>query len=101
MPTEGERVLRNYNAQIKQVDICIVTKTEKLPVNLRNAIDRLPAHSVIVETSTPLGLARMRAIRRVSTEWFVFLDDWVLIDLLGFMVRAGDILDRFKHHFVK
>ena len=39
----------------------------------------IPIRELVVETSTPLGLARMRAISRVKTPIFAFVDDDVEI----------------------
>ena len=62
------------------VDVCIVTKN---PEKVLGLIEKLRKSSfvnkIIIETSIPLGLARMRAIRKVSTEWFLFLDDDIII----------------------
>jgi len=40
----------------------------------------IPVNNLIIETSTPLALARMRSIQKVKTEWFAFIDDDVEID---------------------
>lgn len=61
-----------WNQNFK-IDVCIVTK--KSISDYRNAIKNAPINKVIVEKSEPLGLARMRAIQKVETEWFAFIDD--------------------------
>jgi len=57
------------------LDVCVVTKTGRLPIGL----ERIPVRRVIVETSKPLGVARQRAIQKVETLWFAFVDDDVHI----------------------
>lgn len=63
-----------------KIDVCIVTKS---PENAQSMLSRLRkasfTNSIIIETSTPLGLARMRAIQKVTTEWFVFFDDDIVV----------------------
>ena len=60
------------------LDICLVTKNGVTSIKGLNSI---PENRLIVETSTPLALARMRAIQRVKTEWFAFIDDDVEISV--------------------
>lgn len=60
------------------LDICLVTKKGVTSIKGLNSI---PENRLIVETSTPLALARMRAIQRVKTEWFAFIDDDVEISV--------------------
>jgi len=55
-----------------KVDVCIVTKEKKALRLIKKLRKCSFTNRIIVETSTPLGLARMRAIRKVSTEWFLF-----------------------------
>jgi len=50
-------------------------KLESLKHNLGN----LPFNQLIIETSKPIGLARFKAIQRVTTEWFAFIDDDITI----------------------
>jgi len=38
-------------------------------------MDYVPLNNLIVETSSPLGQARARAISKVETSWFAFIDD--------------------------
>lgn len=56
---------RNYSNEIK----------ERFEQNIRS----LPVANVIIETSSPLGMATMGAIRNVQTEFFVAFDDDVII----------------------
>jgi glycosyltransferase involved in cell wall biosynthesis len=59
---------------VGKLDICVVTKN----VLTQEWLDRLrylPVNRLIVERTKPLGLARMRAIQKVTTPWFIFLDD--------------------------
>ena len=55
-----------------KVDICLVTKNGMSSIK---GIEHVPLANLIVETSSPLGLARQKAIQNVSTEWFAFVDD--------------------------
>lgn len=57
---------------MKPVDVCLVTKNGATTIG---GISHIPVHDLIVETSRPLGLARRKAISKVSTEWFAFIDD--------------------------
>jgi hypothetical protein len=59
---------------IEEVDVVCVCREEPKDSWWDN-IERVPARHVVLETSTPLSLARCRAIRRVKTPWFVFIDD--------------------------
>ncbi len=58
------------------IDVVVCTKDGKTPKGLYN----LPLANLIVETSKPLGWARKRAIEKVDTDWFAFIDDDVEID---------------------
>jgi len=60
-----------------KVDVVVVTKDPNYV--LPNELGGIPVHDVIVETSTPLAKARQRAIRRVTTDWFVFVDDDIIL----------------------
>jgi glycosyltransferase involved in cell wall biosynthesis len=63
-----------------KVDIVVVSKHPVTATrNLWICDGGIPINKVIVETSTPLAKARQRAIRRVSTDWFVFLDDDIIL----------------------
>jgi hypothetical protein len=53
----------------------VVTKNGKIPKGLEN----IPMNKLIVETSTPIGLARKRAIEQVTTRLFAFIDDDMII----------------------
>ena len=61
-----------------KVDVCLVTKN-KVSENVLPILNYVPMNNLIVERSKPLGYARMKAIERVKTEWFVFIDDDVYI----------------------
>ncbi|MDH5687533.1 MAG: glycosyltransferase [Candidatus Bathyarchaeota archaeon] len=58
------------------IDVCFVTKNSGSKLS---GLEYLPVNHLIVETSKPLALARMRAIQKVTTEWFAFIDDDVRI----------------------
>jgi len=62
-----------------KIDVCLVTKKSKIPQWWLKNLERVPLNNLIVETSTPLAMARMRAIQKVQTEWFAFIDDDVVI----------------------
>lgn len=59
-----------------KIDICLVTKND---IDSIKGIKYIPVNKLIIERSEPLGLARMRAIKKVSTEWFAFIDDDFII----------------------
>lgn len=68
------------NIEQMKVDVCIVTKNvENLSPRLLDKIHKLPLNKLIIETSRPLGMARQRAISQVETDWFLFIDDDVII----------------------
>jgi hypothetical protein len=54
-----------------KIDICIVTKEGRRPKGL----EYIPINNIIVETSKPIGIARMKAIEKVTTPIFAFIDD--------------------------
>ena len=58
------------------IDVVVVTKDGTLPEGL----EHIPTNNLIIDTSKPLGWARQRAIQKVTTEWFAFIDDDVKID---------------------
>jgi len=64
------------------VDVCLVTKLQPpIPKWWQEQVARfLPLSRLIVSRSNPLGQARQQCIEKVNTEWFLFLDDDVLID---------------------
>lgn len=66
------------HVQIRELDVCLLTRHDPSPDWL-NRLSYLPLRKLIVETSSPLGLARMRAINKVETDWFVFIDDDVFL----------------------
>ena len=53
------------------IDVCVVTKNGILPKGLEN----IPYKNLIINTSVPLGRARMLAIQDVTLEFFAFIDD--------------------------
>jgi hypothetical protein len=56
---------------VNQIDVCVVTRTGKLP----SGLSFIPKNNLVIETSRPLGLARQKAIAKVRTGWFAFIDD--------------------------
>jgi|GEM_PF-3550107 len=69
-----------------QVDICVVTRKNG---NLPRGLENIPnIGNVLIETSTPLGEARRRAITRVKTEWFMFIDDDIILSPTTFTTLA-------------
>jgi len=54
-----------------KIDVCIVTKNNKMPKGLNN----IPINKIIVSNKYPLGKAREECISQVSTDWFAFIDD--------------------------
>lgn len=65
---------------IDKTDVCIVSKTGELPIGL----EHVPVNKLIIETSYPLGEARRKAISRVTTEYFAFIDDDIEISKFWF-----------------
>ncbi len=61
----------------RKLDVLIVTKNPELSEKFHSMINEseIPTNRIIVETSKPLGPARDRAIQKVTTERFVWLDD--------------------------
>ena len=53
------------------IDVCVVSRDRSLPKGL----EYVPASHLIIETSTPIGDARVAAISQVKTEVFAFIDD--------------------------
>jgi glycosyltransferase involved in cell wall biosynthesis len=60
---------------IDKIDVCVVTREGILPKGL----EFVPTNNIIIETSSPIGIARKRAIDKVTTDWFAFIDDDVEI----------------------
>lgn len=73
-----------------KIDVCLVTKND---VQNIPGLDYIPLNNLIIETSTPLALARKRAIQKVSTSWFAFIDDDVKIDEEWFKTLANHTED--------
>ena len=61
--------------KFQKIDVCVVTISGETPRGLEN----IPINNIIIETSKPLGLARMKAIQKVETSLFAFIDDDVII----------------------
>lgn len=72
---------------IEKIDVCIVTRDSSLPKGL----EFIPTENLIIETSKPIGEARMRAIQRVKTPWFAFIDDDMEIQPYWFKNLANHI----------
>lgn len=71
-----------------KIDVCLVTKND---VETIQGLEYIPLNNLIIETSTPLALARKRAIQKVVTPWFAFIDDDVKIDEEWFKTLAFHI----------
>jgi hypothetical protein len=56
---------------MNKIDVCIVTKNDRLPKGL----EYLPVNKLIVSNKTPIGKAREDCIKQVTTNWFAFIDD--------------------------
>lgn len=66
--------------QLSRIDVCIVTRGDCDLTTLISRIKKnIPVNKIIIETSSPLAMARARAIQKVSTPWFAFIDDDILI----------------------
>ena len=72
------------------VDLVLVRRSaEELPEWIEmnwEGLDDIPGRRVVLETSKPLGVARMRSVQRVRTPYFLCFDDDVMIDE-GWYVR--------------
>ena len=73
-----------------KIDVCIVTKN---PFPSIPGLEYVPVNKLIIETSTPLGLARMRAIHKVTTPIFAFIDDDAELDKAWFDTLSPYIQD--------
>jgi glycosyltransferase involved in cell wall biosynthesis len=63
-----------------KIDVCIVTRSAEAVNHIVKKFKNSDfVNKIIIETSKPLGLARMKAISKVSTEWFAFIDDDIVI----------------------
>lgn len=64
----------------KKIDVCLTTK-QPVPVWWLSQVKHfLPYEQIIIDQTSPLGKARQQCIHQVQTEWFLFLDDDVIID---------------------
>ena len=73
-----------------KIDVCLVTKNNITNVN---GLEHVSVNKLIIETSKPLGLARMRAIHKVTTPIFGFIDDDVELDENWFETLLPHIKD--------
>lgn len=73
-----------------KIDVCLVTKNN---IETIKGLEHVPVNKLIVETSTPLGLARRRAIQKVTTPVFAFIDDDAEIDEMWFQTLLPHIQD--------
>ncbi len=66
---------------IDKVDVILRCKhySDVIKERFENNIKNIPVANIIIETSSPLGIATMHAFRKVQTEFFVTLDDDVII----------------------
>jgi len=63
-----------------KIDVCIPTKLRDIPQVVREAIVReIPYNRIILERTYPLSEARMRLIKKAKTEWFLFVDDDIIL----------------------
>lgn len=60
---------------MNRIDLCICSRENRSPRGISN----IPVKKLIIENSKPIGLARQRAIEKVTTPIFAFIDDDVLI----------------------
>lgn len=61
-----------------KVDVCLACRT-KPSESWLDQLKYIPMNKLIIDTTKPLSIARVRLIQRVSTDWFIFLDDDVKI----------------------
>ena len=61
-----------------KVDVVCVTKN-KLPNWWMKNLELVPVNNLIIERSKPLGQARMKAIQKVTTDWFLFIDVFFVV----------------------
>jgi len=62
------------------VDVCIPTRSKRLFKKVYQSIKReIPYRRIILEHAVPLSLARKLLIEKAQTEWFLFLDDDVIL----------------------
>lgn len=67
------------NVDNTKIDVVVATKNELPDWWVKKNLSRVPTNKLIIERSKPLAIARMRAIQKVTTEWFVFIDDDALL----------------------
>ena len=73
-----------------KIDVCLVTKNN---INEVDGIEHVPVNHLIIETSAPLALARKRAIEKVRTPIFAFVDDDVELDETWFDTLISHMQD--------
>jgi hypothetical protein len=71
------------------IDVCVISRTGATPKGIEN----IPTNKLIIETSKPVGEARRRAIKRVTTPIFAFIDDDIEIDLNWYPVISQYMSD--------
>ena len=74
---------------MEKIDVCIVTKNNKMPKGL----ECLSIQRLIVENIKPIGLARKECISQVKTPIFAFIDDDMEIDKYWFNMLYQFIKD--------
>lgn len=79
--------------KIDKIDICIVTRDENSLTNylLPEILEYIPINNLIIETSKPIGLSRYRAIQKVKTKYFAFIDDDIKISKNWFKILTAFI----------
>jgi hypothetical protein len=83
----------SFSDVLGKIDVVCVSKTLPSKEWEKN-LDLLPVHNLIVETSKPLAEARAKAIRKVGTPWFLFIDDDVLLCPDWFNLAVSHITDK-------
>jgi glycosyltransferase involved in cell wall biosynthesis len=71
---------------VNKIDVCITTRNKNIDWNklykeglFPKGLEYIPVNKVIIETSEPIGIARMKAIQMVTTPIFAFIDDDIII----------------------
>lgn len=66
-----EIIGREKIKMIDKIDICVVSRNNRLPKGL----EYIPVNNLITSNIIPIGKAREDCIKKVTTEWFAFIDD--------------------------
>jgi glycosyltransferase involved in cell wall biosynthesis len=74
---------------MNRIDLCICTRDNGSPLGISN----IPVEKLIIEKSKPIGIARQRAIARITTPIFAFIDDDVTIPQNWYRKMAAEMLD--------